>query len=109
MPTPAELADQYLAGAKSLREAVKGMTREQLTARPIPGKWSTLEVVCHLADFEPDPAVLELMAAAAGAWVAKESPGYLKGLYSSSKAALTFAKASKIKVPGNAESMLDSL
>ncbi|WP_312318717.1 hypothetical protein [Stenotrophomonas sp.] len=46
---------------------------------------------------------------AAGAWVAKESPGYLKGLYSSSKAALTFAKASKIKVPGNAESMLDSL
>jgi len=46
---------------------------------------------------------------AAGAWVAKESPGYLKSLYSSSKAALTFAKASKIKVPGNAESMLDSL
>lgn len=21
-------------------------------ARPVPGKWSTLEVVCHLADFE---------------------------------------------------------
>ncbi|WNH49228.1 hypothetical protein PDM28_02530 [Stenotrophomonas aracearum] len=46
---------------------------------------------------------------AAGAWVAKESPGYLKGLYSSSKAALTFARASKIKVPGNAESLLDTL
>ena len=28
------------------------MTQEQLIARPIPGKWSTLEVVCHLADFE---------------------------------------------------------
>jgi hypothetical protein len=28
------------------------MTREQLLARPVPGKWSTLEVVCHLADFE---------------------------------------------------------
>jgi hypothetical protein len=53
VPTPAELADQYLAGAKSLREAVKGMTREQLTARPVPGKWSTLEVICHIADFEP--------------------------------------------------------
>ena len=26
--------------------------REQLVARPIPGKWSTLEVICHLADFE---------------------------------------------------------
>ena len=28
------------------------MTREQVLARPIPGKWSSLEVVCHLADFE---------------------------------------------------------
>ncbi|NYF37728.1 hypothetical protein [Stenotrophomonas sp. JAI102] len=46
---------------------------------------------------------------AAGAWVAKESPGYLKGLYTSSKSAMTFARASKIKVPGNADSMLDGL
>ncbi len=46
---------------------------------------------------------------AAGAWVAKESPGYLKGLYNSSKSAMTFARASKIKVPGNADSMLDGL
>lgn len=53
MPTPAELADQYLAGAASLRKAVAGMAREQLVARPVPGKWSTLEVVAHIADFEP--------------------------------------------------------
>src|SRR5262245_47529748 len=53
MATPKELADQYLAGAAQLRSAVAGMTREQLTARPIAGKWSTLEVVCHIADFEP--------------------------------------------------------
>lgn len=53
MPSPTELADQYLAGAAQLRAAVAGMTREQLTARPIAGKWSTLEVVCHIADFEP--------------------------------------------------------
>lgn len=46
---------------------------------------------------------------AAGAWVAKESPGYLKGLYDTSKSAMTFARASKIKVPGNADSMLDGL
>jgi hypothetical protein len=52
MPTPIELADEYLKGAADLRAAVKGMTRELLVARPIPGKWSTLEVVCHLADFE---------------------------------------------------------
>ena len=36
-----------------LRNAVAGMTREQLVARPVPGRWSTLEVVCHVADFEP--------------------------------------------------------
>ena len=53
MPTPSELADQYLAGAAALRKAVAGMTREQLVARPIPGKWSTLEVVAHIADFDP--------------------------------------------------------
>jgi hypothetical protein len=48
-----QLIDDYVAGAKLLRQAVRGMTREQLLARPIPGKWSTLEVVCHLADFDP--------------------------------------------------------
>src|SRR5437667_2262869 len=49
----AELVDGYLAGVGQLRQAVAGLSRENLLARPIPGKWSTLEVVCHLADFEP--------------------------------------------------------
>jgi hypothetical protein len=44
--------DDFLAGPRILRHAVGGLSREQLRARPIPGKWSTLEVVCHLADFE---------------------------------------------------------
>jgi uncharacterized damage-inducible protein DinB len=48
-----EQADAYLAGATTLRNAVSGMSREQLLARPVSGKWSTLEVVCHIADFEP--------------------------------------------------------
>src|SRR3989442_255819 len=48
-----ELIEQYLEGPKTLRKAVAGMTREQLKARPVAGKWSTLEVVCHLADFDP--------------------------------------------------------
>ena len=48
-----QLTDAYLAGPPALRQAVAGMSREQLTARPVPGKWSTLEVVCHLADFDP--------------------------------------------------------
>jgi len=44
------LIDEYLAGPQLLRQAIAGMSREQLLARPIPGKWSTLEVICHLAD-----------------------------------------------------------
>src|SRR4051794_37973777 len=48
-----QMIAEYLEGPKILRRAVAGMTREQLLARPIPGKWSTLEVVCHLADFDP--------------------------------------------------------
>jgi hypothetical protein len=51
--SPQELADAYLKGAADLRAAVAGMTRDQLAAHPVPGKWSTLEVLCHLADFEP--------------------------------------------------------
>jgi hypothetical protein len=47
------LIEQYLAGPGLLRRAIAGMTREQLLARPVPGKWSTQEVVCHLADYEP--------------------------------------------------------
>src|SRR3954470_7203185 len=47
------LIEQYLEGPHQLRRAVLGMLPEQLTARPIEGKWSTLEVVAHLADFDP--------------------------------------------------------
>jgi hypothetical protein len=53
MPNLSEMIDAYVAGARTLRKAVAGMTREQVQARPVPGKWSTLEVVCHLADFDP--------------------------------------------------------
>ena len=47
------LIDEYLKGPKLLCDAVAGMTREQLLARPIAGKWSTMELIAHLADFEP--------------------------------------------------------
>lgn len=47
------LIESYLQGPKLVREAVEGMTPDQLRAHPIAGKWSTLEVVCHLADFDP--------------------------------------------------------
>ena len=47
-----ELLATYVAGPATLRSAVRDLTPEQARARPIPGQWSTLEVVCHLADSE---------------------------------------------------------
>src|SRR5881397_3812700 len=52
MAVLAGLINSYLTGIEILRRAVQGMSQEQVLARPVPGKWSTLEVVCHLADFE---------------------------------------------------------
>ena len=47
------LIEEYLVGPGLLLRAVSGMTGEQLLARPVPGKWSAQEVVCHVADYEP--------------------------------------------------------
>ena len=44
------LIEEYVAGPAKLRRAVQGLSREELTARPGPGKWSILEVVVHIAD-----------------------------------------------------------
>ena len=51
--TRSEMIDAYLAGPARLRDAIRGMTPEQLAARPVAGKMSTREVICHIADFEP--------------------------------------------------------
>jgi hypothetical protein len=48
-----KLIDEYLAGPAMLRAAVDGMTPSEINAAPLPGKWSTRQVICHLADFEP--------------------------------------------------------
>lgn len=50
--TPADLIAAYERGIDDVRQAVAGMNADQLRARPIAGKWSTLEVVCHLGDCE---------------------------------------------------------
>jgi hypothetical protein len=44
------LIEQYLLGPEILRRAISGMSDEQLDATPIPGKWSTRDVVMHLVD-----------------------------------------------------------
>jgi hypothetical protein len=48
-----EILEKYVNGIALLRAAVAGFSQSQWTARPVPGKWSTLEVVAHLSDFEP--------------------------------------------------------
>jgi hypothetical protein len=47
------LIDEYVAGPELLRESISGMSGVELDAAPVPGKWSTRQVICHLADFEP--------------------------------------------------------
>ncbi len=47
-----ELIDEFLKGPKKLREAIAGMSVQQIDAAPIQGKWSTRQVICHVADFE---------------------------------------------------------
>lgn len=49
---PLQLIEDYEAGPALLREAVAGMSREEFRLRPVAGRWSTLEVVCHIADTE---------------------------------------------------------
>ena len=49
---PEEVIAAYVAGPAALKAAVSDLTAEQWHAAPVPGKWSTQQVVCHLADFE---------------------------------------------------------
>jgi hypothetical protein len=48
----ADLVADYEQGITDLQQAVAGMTAEQAKARPIPGKWSTIECVAHMAGTE---------------------------------------------------------
>jgi hypothetical protein len=44
------LIEGFEACGPRLRQAVAGLSPEELTARPGPGNWSILELVIHLAD-----------------------------------------------------------
>ncbi|HJR06477.1 MAG TPA: DinB family protein [Pyrinomonadaceae bacterium] len=57
---PAErqkLIAQYLDGFDEVQRALADFPLEQLTARPLPGKWSACEIVQHLADSEMRGAI----------------------------------------------------
>jgi uncharacterized damage-inducible protein DinB len=45
-----QLIEEYVACGPRLRQAAAGLSPEDLTAKPGPGKWSILELVLHLAD-----------------------------------------------------------
>ncbi len=47
-----DIVEEFEAGGQKLRPAVIGLTREQLLAKPGPGKWSIQELVIHLGDSE---------------------------------------------------------
>jgi hypothetical protein len=46
------LIEHYESGGQRVARAILGMTHDELLAAPIPGKWSTHQVVIHLADAE---------------------------------------------------------
>jgi uncharacterized damage-inducible protein DinB len=43
---------RYAAGPAELRSAIGNLSCDQVRQQAAPGKWSVLEVVCHLSDFE---------------------------------------------------------
>jgi GNAT superfamily N-acetyltransferase len=47
-----QLINRYEGGPDFVRAAVAGMNGQELRSRPEPGRWSTLEVVCHICDTE---------------------------------------------------------
>ncbi len=47
---PQQLIEAYRDGARLLRDAIDGLDPEALRAKPIPGKWSSLQVACHIVD-----------------------------------------------------------
>jgi len=52
LPEVGRMIAEYESGPETLAGAIRSLTAEQLRARLIPGQWSVLEVVCHLADTE---------------------------------------------------------
>ena len=52
-----QLVDQYKDGYRAVADALKGATDAELDAHPAPGKWSSREIVHHLADSEMTSAI----------------------------------------------------
>ncbi|MGH7179837.1 MAG: DinB family protein [Tepidisphaeraceae bacterium] len=44
--------EQYAQGGANVKSAIEGLSPQELTAFPVPGKWSVQQVIVHLADCE---------------------------------------------------------
>ena len=44
------IIERYASGAGTLATAVAGLSREQMTALPVPGTWSIQQIVFHLME-----------------------------------------------------------
>ncbi len=45
-----KLIEQYAEGAAKLGRSIEGLSREELTAFPVPGTWSIQQIVLHVMD-----------------------------------------------------------
>ena len=80
------LIDQYAAGPAEVRDALAGITSQELDRRPAPDAWTAREVVHHLADSETNSYVrlrrmlvvdgAPLQAYDEAAWAAEARLGY---------------------------------
>lgn len=50
MSNLSQVIDQYLAGAEDVQTSFGDMSEEHARAVPVPGKWSALQLLCHLVD-----------------------------------------------------------
>ena len=48
----ADSIQRYLDGPAELRQAIDGLSPEELDSTPIAGTWSIRQVICHIADAE---------------------------------------------------------
>jgi hypothetical protein len=51
------LIEKYREGYRVVSDALRGISDQELDARPAPGKWSAREIVHHLADSEMTSAI----------------------------------------------------
>lgn len=45
-----DLIERYAQGATQLAESIRGLSREDLNAFPVPGTWSIQQIVIHMMD-----------------------------------------------------------